>query len=166
MITPWAYFISEFKVILHYLWIFIWPFNISVEYDWVLSKSFFALRLLVAIFSACLGCCLIIALLRRNKTDLIVFGLLWFFVYIAPRSTIIPSAELIVDYKTYGASMGWLFVIGIRLCWLYRLYNFMVIPIQLGKVCATIAILPISCVLLCLFGYQTVVRNTIWRFRR
>src|SRR5207249_500263 len=41
MIKPWPFFRSQFKVVLHYLWMFIWPFNISVEYDWVLSKSFF-----------------------------------------------------------------------------------------------------------------------------
>lgn len=41
-ITALHYFISEFKVILHYLGIFLWPFNISVDYDWVMVKGFFA----------------------------------------------------------------------------------------------------------------------------
>jgi len=41
-ISPWMFFISQFKVILHYIGIFIWPFNISVEYDWVLVRGFFA----------------------------------------------------------------------------------------------------------------------------
>ena len=41
-ITPYYFFISQFKVVLHYLWIFIWPFAISVEYDWKLAKSLFA----------------------------------------------------------------------------------------------------------------------------
>ena len=41
-IFPLHYFISEFKVILHYIWIFIWPFNISVDYDWKMVKSFFS----------------------------------------------------------------------------------------------------------------------------
>ena len=40
-ITSSWYFISQFKVILHYLFIFLWPFSISVDYDWMLVESFF-----------------------------------------------------------------------------------------------------------------------------
>ena len=43
MIRPWPFFISQFKVILHYVWIFLWPLGISVEYDWTLCRSIFAL---------------------------------------------------------------------------------------------------------------------------
>ena len=47
LITPTMFFLSQFKVILHYIGIFIWPFNISVEYDWMISRGFFALDCLV-----------------------------------------------------------------------------------------------------------------------
>jgi len=52
-ITPWAFLISQFKVILHYLWIFVWPFGISVEYDWMLSKNFFALDSFIPFLVLC-----------------------------------------------------------------------------------------------------------------
>jgi len=35
-ITPLHYCISQFKVMLHYIRIFIWPFGICIEYDWKL----------------------------------------------------------------------------------------------------------------------------------
>lgn len=111
MITPLHYMISEFKVILHYLAIFILPTSLSVEYDWRLSPNFFSpdaffpFIALVTLF----GLAIYLAWNKRNSY--ISFGLLWFFLSIAPRSTIIPSPELICDYKTYLASVGWLFVL-------------------------------------------------------
>jgi tetratricopeptide (TPR) repeat protein len=113
LIKPFHYLISEFKVILHYLWIFVWPFGISVEYDWKLVSSFFSpdaflpFLLLLSIVSG------IIYLIHKKKLPALAFGLLWFLIAIAPRSTLIPSPELVCDYKTYLASIGWLFLLSI-----------------------------------------------------
>jgi tetratricopeptide (TPR) repeat protein len=115
IITPFAFMFSSFKVILHYLQIFLWPFDMSVEYDWKLSESFFApdsffpfLFLSFLFFTSAYS-------LIKNKHPFFGFGLIWFLVAIAPRSTIIPSPELICDYKTYLSSVGWLFVISTAL---------------------------------------------------
>lgn len=110
-ITPIPYCISQFKVILHYLWIFVWPFNICVEYDWKLCRSFFAPDCIVplAILLALAG--YTVYLLRKDKQNLAVFGLIWFMVAVLPRSSIVPSCELIVDYKTYLGSFGILFLL-------------------------------------------------------
>lgn len=111
-ITSTHFFISEFKVIVHYITMFIWPFNISVEYDWKITQSFFSLNviapllLLVSLLITCLG------LAIKKKHTFIPFGILWFLVSIAPRSTLIPSAELVCDYKTYLASVGICFILG------------------------------------------------------
>ena len=53
-ILPLHFLISQFKVILHYIWMFIWPFDISVEYDWKLSRSFFAPDSLIPFFVLCI----------------------------------------------------------------------------------------------------------------
>ena len=118
MIKPFHYLISEFKVILHYLWIFISPFGMSVEYDWKLSSSFFSPdSFLPFLFLISIGG-MIIHLMREKKLPAVSFGLLWFFIAIAPRSTLIPSPELICDYKTYLASVGWLFLLSVGIVWL------------------------------------------------
>lgn len=111
IITPYIFFISQFKVILHYLWMFVWPFGISVEYDWMVSRSFFAPDSFFPFIGLCGIAWYVIRLLVRCSSDLRAFGLVWFFVCLAPRSSIIPSPELLVDYKTYLASFGWLFVL-------------------------------------------------------
>jgi tetratricopeptide (TPR) repeat protein len=114
-ITPYLYLISEFRVILHYLYIFIWPFNLSFEYDWKIVPSFFDWASFGPFLILLLLVIYLIWRLRKNRTDLIAFGLLWFFVAILPRSSIIPSPELINDYKTYLAALGILLILALGL---------------------------------------------------
>ena len=162
-ITPWVFFRSQFKVILHYLWIFIWPFGISVEYDWVLSESilsvdsFFPLVALIAIGLT------ILKLLKNNRSNLISFGALWFFVAIAPRSSIIPSPELLVDYKTYTASFGWLFLLSSGIIFLYQYAKKQIdhTPKLFSKPQYTTTILIF--LLAIPLGFATTQRNTVWR---
>lgn len=113
VITPLHYFMSELKVILHYITMFIWPFNISVEYDWKLARRFFSpdvifplLALLTIVGAALYG-------MIKKKHTFFTFGLAWFLISIAPRATIIPSPELACDYKTYLSSVGILFILAV-----------------------------------------------------
>ncbi|HJZ24228.1 MAG TPA: tetratricopeptide repeat protein [Candidatus Babeliales bacterium] len=154
-----SFMLSQFKVIVHYISIFFWPFNMSVEYDWKLVHGFFDIDCLLPLLAlGVLGYC-IGYLLKQNKVSLFCFGILWFFVCILPRSTIIPSPELLVDYKTYLASYGLFLVfasaIVYSLVWiakrflqnmLYKkiFYAFTVLVIVLG------------------FGLLTLKRNTVW----
>ena len=115
-ISSYAFLISEFRVLLHYLWIFIFPFNLCVEYDFVLNKSFLSPSVLCS-FLTIVGISLAFLAVGTNRNlRPITFGYLWFLLAIAPRSTIIPSAELACDYKTYLASLGIFWIIGYSLC--------------------------------------------------
>lgn len=161
LITPGAYFISEFKVILHYLSIFLWPFDISVEYDWVLSRSFFAPDCLIPFLLLVAIAFFLIKLIRKDPKNLVAFGMLWFFIYIAPRSTIIPSAELLVDYKTYGASIGWLFVIASAiLALLHYVGQRIQLKQQLYQSWPAQVVVAVLVISLC--GIGTIQRNFVW----
>ncbi len=105
-ITPQHFFISELKVIVHYLAMFLWPFNMSVEYDWKLASGFFSSDVIVPLLILLSLLYLCFWLTITKKYSFVAFGLFWFLIGVAPRSTIIPSAELVCDYKTYLASVG------------------------------------------------------------
>jgi tetratricopeptide (TPR) repeat protein len=160
-IKPLAFLISEFKVILHYLWIFVWPFGISVEYDWKLSESFFAPDSFFPFLILAVLCALAIYSLVKNRYAFFGFGLLWFFVAIAPRSTIIPSPELICDYKTYLSSIGWLFILSTCLVttMLYIMKAIKSIPTWIHEPVPQAAI---AMLLIFPLGYGTMNRNTVW----
>jgi len=114
-VTPFAFFMSEFRVLIHYLVIFLWPFGISVEYDWKLCENFFEPAVLFPFLILALLAIIILHRYTRKHHAYISFGLLWFFITMAPRTTLIPSPELVCDYKTYLASFGWLFILAIGL---------------------------------------------------
>ncbi len=159
-ITRWSYFISQFKVIVHYLWIFIWPWNISVDYDWKMVSSFFCTETLLPLAFLLLVAFLIMRQFKKNSTNPLLFGLMWFFIGLSPRSSFIPSTELVADYKTYFSSFGlFLFfalLITIFFTWITKKLSF-------TKKQSFI----LSCI--CLIGgslflsHATYTRNKVWR---
>lgn len=161
-IYPLHFAISQFKVILHYLTMFVWPFNISVEYDWMLSTSFFAADCFLPFLSLAALWSYLGYLFSKNKTNIVVFAFAWFFIAVLPRSSIIPSSELLVDYKTYLASMGVLLIIASALVWLVT-----TLGEQARKRMALVSITPItSGVLACMLAmvaFGAHERNKVWR---
>lgn len=109
-LNQYQFLISQFKVICHYLQIFIWPFNICVEYDWQLCTSFWDLSCFGPFLILLSLGLIILFLLKKDLRHPIAFGLIWFLMCILPRASLIASGELLVDYKTYLASFGLLFV--------------------------------------------------------
>lgn len=160
-ITRWDYCISQFKVILHYLWIFIWPFGISVDYDWKMAPDFFTPEVIMPLLFLLLIATGIAALLYKDKTSPIAFGALWFFVGIAPRSSIIPSTELVADYKTYFSSYGWLLLLAMGLIYLFEWITEQIKDFNLPKALKS-PHLAITLCALCL-GWSTYERNKVWR---
>jgi tetratricopeptide (TPR) repeat protein len=154
-ISALHFLISQFKVILHYIWIFFFPFHLSVDYDWVLSKSFLAPDSLFPFLFLCALVAVAIWRFRKNSVDIVVFCIAWFFVTILPRSSIIPSGELVADYKTYLASFG---VVLLMATAVVKLISYMSEHMQrphrahlvtLGLLCMTL-------------GFSTYERNKVW----
>ncbi|MFT6765574.1 MAG: tetratricopeptide (TPR) repeat protein [Alteromonas naphthalenivorans] len=160
-ITRWSYCISQFKVILHYLWIFIWPFSISVDYDWKLAPNFFTPEVLIPLLGLLIIGAGIATLLYKDKTNVLAFGALWFFVGIAPRSSIIPSTELVADYKTYFSSYGWLLLLAIGLIYCFEWLTEQIKQFNVPQAFHSPQ-LAIALCALCL-GWSTYERNKVWR---
>lgn len=161
-IYPLHFFISQFKVVLHYIFMFFWPFNISVEYDWKLVTNFFDADCILPLFALLILASIIAWLLRRNKIHPIAFGALWFVIAIAPRSSIIPSSELLSDYKTYLASVGLLFIFACALVKLFKEITPRLLAFLPKMGHAQVQYFFIFLLSLPM-GYLTYSRNKIWR---
>jgi tetratricopeptide (TPR) repeat protein len=105
-ISPFSYFISEFKVIVHYFAIFFFPSSMSVEYEFGLAQNFLQADVILPLVAIVLGLLMVAISFYYRKFVALSFGFLWFFVSLLPRSSVIPSPELACDYKTYVASAG------------------------------------------------------------
>lgn len=157
IITPGLFFISQFKVILHYILIFLWPFNLSVEYDWKLAESFWAPEVIIPFIVLLFIVFLIFYLIKKDKVNVLAFAILWFFISVLPRSSFIPSPELLVDYKTYLASIGLLLLIAIGIVKLIELIN-LKLNIKNNNI-----FIVVFFVLVFLLGSLTYQRNKVWR---
>lgn len=163
VILPFQFFISEFKVLVHYLTMFFWPFDISVEYDWRAANSFFQVDVIFPLmFLLSIMGVIIVCMFDRAK-HAIAFGLLWFFITMAPRTTIIPSPELVCDYKTYLASFGILFLIAIALVYLADALVTVVRESNWGR---NLFHWPLQIFIILLsvmpLGYSAYSRNVVW----
>lgn len=159
-ITPFYFFISQFKVILHYVWIYVWPYRICVEYDWVLTRSIFEPDCIFPFIALCTLGYALWKILRQNSTSVVCFAALWFAIAIAPRSSFMPSPELLADYKTYPASFGIILLLSSAFVWLfehvahymsfrnqhYQQYTKIILTLCLAVVLST----------------HTMLRNTVW----
>jgi tetratricopeptide (TPR) repeat protein len=161
-IKPIHFFISQFKVIVHYIFMFIWPFSISVEYDWKLVSHFFAPDCILPFLFLCSLGALIAYVLKKDRTNIIAFGILWFFIAIAPRSSIIPSSELLADYKTYLGSFGIIFVLALGITYLI---NTFLKTIENPEIVhhRSLLHLVLICIIAFPVGFLTYQRNKVWR---
>lgn len=160
-ITAYYYFISQFKVILHYVLIFFYPIGLSFDYGYVLSGGFFKLDVLLPLMVLML---LAFVILRRwmvDFSDIVVFCSLWFLVLILPRASIFTSTELVCDYKTYTASFGvMLFIayfINYAVGWIFEKVAFCSHILFDRRVQATTLICAV-----CVLCYATKTRNNVW----
>jgi len=153
-ITPLKYLTGQFRVILHYITMFFWPFGLSFDYGWKIPLSFWSASSLLP-FIALIGV-LVAGLISfiKNKISLIAFCMAWFFAVILPRSSVIPSTELVCDYKTYLASLAPLFLIAFYL-------TYLIVKLTSNRIIQIATIL----VLLAPLGFASMQRNKVWSSR-
>lgn len=111
--APYAhgdFLLTQITVLVHYLRQIVWPTGLTLDPEWPLQHSLFALPVLFSgmIILAMLG--LACWLLERGRADLrrpltAVFTL-WFFITIIPSSGLVPLPDLVAEHRSYLPSLG------------------------------------------------------------
>jgi tetratricopeptide (TPR) repeat protein len=107
------YLLTQFRVVVLYLRLLIFPINQNVDHDVPVYTSlldlpvFLSFLLLLALFSAGV----LLSILSRGKKEhaelrLASFGIFWFFITLSVESSIIPLGELAAEYRLYLPSIG------------------------------------------------------------
>lgn len=104
--SPLQYLITQPYVILHYFTTFFWPTGLSADSDWGVLPGIKDIRFVV-------GCLFLLAMIviafytsRSFKLRPISFGILWFFIALAPTSSIIPLGEVLNDHRMFFPLVG------------------------------------------------------------
>jgi tetratricopeptide (TPR) repeat protein len=102
------YLFTQFRVIVTYLRLLVFPVHQNLDYDYPIYHSlsdtqvFFSFLFLFFLFS--LAC----YLLFYSQHKLVVFGFLWFFLTLSIESSIIPIQGVIYEHRLYLPSVGFM----------------------------------------------------------
>jgi Flp pilus assembly protein TadD len=110
------YLLTQSRVILTYLRLLLWPTGQNVDWDFAPSHSILEPKTALALLAV--GALFLAAawLWRwsaraapsdlRSLARLSAFGILWFFIALAPTSSVVPVGEVIEEHRVYLASFG------------------------------------------------------------
>jgi tetratricopeptide (TPR) repeat protein len=119
-LAPGRYFITQWHVIATYLRLLFWPAGQNLDWDFplangigdpvVLACGLLLVTLLVVAAS------LFIRFRARNdsvgaSSRAVTFGIVWFFLILAPTSSVIPLADVLMEHRLYLASWGMFFAV-------------------------------------------------------
>lgn len=115
-VSPWTYLLNQVVLITRYLWLTIWPRDLVVHYG---APRALALSDVLApgLFVVCLGVLALVCVAKRPRLG---FLGVWFFVILAPTSSVVPIAtEVGAERRMYLplAALVTLAVVGAVLLW-------------------------------------------------
>jgi tetratricopeptide (TPR) repeat protein len=159
-----SYLLTQFRVVVTYLRLLIFPVDQNVDYDYPVYHDFFVPEVLLSVlFLLCLLATGIgLFLLSRNRDRenshwyrLIACGLFWFFITIAPESSVIPIKDVIFEHRMYLPSIG---------LFLAATITIELLTLRLGGriPMARKAVVSFMVILAALFSAATYARNNVW----
>jgi len=106
----WQHLCTELPILWRYLRLLLWPAGQSLVHPAQRVASPWEAKVLLAAVAI-----LVVATLAwrlRRRLPLLAFGLVWFGLFLAPSSTLIPLVELMAEHRVYLASCGIFLVAG------------------------------------------------------
>jgi Flp pilus assembly protein TadD len=150
LLPPYQYFLTELNVVVYYYlkWLLLPVGGPNVDPDIPAKTSIFEPSTLSALVIV-VGL-LALALIIRRRWPLLSFSILWYFITLAPTSSIFPLGDLAVERRVYLPSVGVFLIVGMLL--------------ERGKRWLSArTIVAIYSLLFLLMGYLTIERNTVWK---
>ncbi|GMR04597.1 MAG: membrane protein [Thermodesulfobacteriota bacterium] len=106
------YLLTQFRVIVTYMRLIVFPVNLNLDYDYPVYRSFFNPAVFISfLFVAGVflsGVYLLVKGLRHRSALYLTisFGIIWFFVTLSVESSIIPIKDVIFEHRLYLPSAG------------------------------------------------------------
>ncbi|MFH0795485.1 MAG: tetratricopeptide repeat protein, partial [Candidatus Omnitrophota bacterium] len=148
LISSKDYLLTQFRVIVTYLRLLLIPINQNLDYDYPIVRSLFNLPVFASLIL--LLSILATGFILFRKYRLLSFGVFWFFLTLAPESSIIPIKDVIFEHRLYLPMVGYCIFLP-SLCYYFFPRRFLrFLPVLL-------------IVVVTIYGISTYHRNSIWK---
>ncbi len=153
--TVFNYLITQPYVLFHYFKSLFLPFSLSADTDLNPFESVWNYKFFIGVIFILGICYALFNCLKKKVHYPIAFGILWFFIALAPTSSVIPLAEVMNDHRMFFPYIGLILSV-VYFCYLkleaYKKNNWIN---YYTIISGTIVVLA-----LCAFG--TFQRNIVW----
>jgi len=155
------YLFTQFRVIVTYLRLLIFPENQNLDYDYPLFDTFLAPEVILSFLLLLLILGTGVYLLYRDRHApgvgrLAAFGIFWFFITISVESSVIPIADVIFEHRLYLPSVGFFIALTISLFWAAE-------RLETRWEYAIRAVVVFLAAAVAIFTGLTVARNSVWQ---
>jgi Flp pilus assembly protein TadD len=140
------YFITQFKVIVLYIRLLVFPVRQIFDYDYPVSTSFFSPDVLLSFLF--LAAILMTGFVMLRKHRLMGFSVLWFFLTLSVESSVIPIRDIANEHRAYLPSIGFFLL-------MVSLFDSFV-----KNRASKISVLAI---IVCVLSIMTYSRNSLWK---
>ena len=147
--TRWTYLLTEVNVVRTYVRLLVLPIGQSIDHDYALQTGWdVKTGASLALHAAVLGLGL---WSFRKKQPLVTLGIAWWYMTLAPTSSVIPIRDVIYEHRMYLAMVGWALLLTQLGNNIYKNYN------NYKNYILTFGIS-----ILLLYAGLTMARNTVW----
>jgi protein O-mannosyl-transferase len=101
-----GYLLTQPFATFHYFNNFLLPVNLAVESDWTVFTNRFDDRVFAGLAFVVLMLLAAVRASRRPEGRPVAFGILWFFIALAPTSSLIPLAEVLNEHRPFFPYVG------------------------------------------------------------
>ncbi|HTF05193.1 MAG TPA: tetratricopeptide repeat protein [Bacteroidia bacterium] len=120
---PVMYLFTQAFVIVHYFFTFLLPVNLSADTDWQYVTSAFDTRVMAGALFVGVMIYFAFRFARKPETKVASFGIAWFFIALAPTSSVIPFSEVMNDHRIFFPFIGLVLVVANGAVLLLRKYE-------------------------------------------
>ena len=141
------YMLTQPRVWLTYLGLFVLPVGQNLDYDFVISRSLFELSTLLSVAALALMAFVGFKLFRSRRA--LSFGIFWFLLTLLPESSILPLPDVIYEHRLYLPMVG------------LSVFSVLLIH-ELTKKWNSKALLALLLTVVGLLGWATFERMKVW----
>jgi len=103
-ITAATYLLTQFRVLMTYLRLFVFPIDQQLDYHYALSSSLWEPAVILSLIA--LIALFVFSLIKFRHNRLFSFGIFWFFICLSVESSIIPLPNVIFEHRMYLPMIG------------------------------------------------------------